>query len=283
MEKKNLSISLVIIMAVSFANGLEQNNIQNFNEDLIFEFSFSEPIIEQVEINNEIVNRISLEDLKNTNDYNQPCLPVKTVKILLPYQRDVEKIKIITSDKIPIKKDCKIELAGKLIPIIDIDFVREEKNLISKNNKPTNKYIENEQIYSNIGTYICKGFRILFVNIYPVQYNEKNDELYYYNNVILTIETKESPICKSNRGLAQDLEYIKQIVDNPPITNSYNEIIIDSQTKTSSYGYIIITTEEFKNAQGDHTFQDLIYSKLEKGMTAKIFTIEEIISNPDYI
>ena len=67
-----------------------------------------------------------------------------------------------------------------------------------------------------------------------------------------------------------------------PITNAKRIEIKSIVNEDENYEYIIITNEDLKNAQTNYTFQDLINSKKDKGLTAKIFTVEEITNNPDY-
>ena len=282
MKKKIFTGFIILLMTFSIVQGLAQKGSNNSTDELVFDFYFSEPTIKQIESGNEILNKISLENLKNTNDYNKPCLPVKTLKILLPYGQEVDNINILKSEKIFLKNEYKIEAAGKLIPVTKNEFIDQNVKINLADNRKINYNSEEEHLFSNIGTYICKGYKILHINLYPVQYNELNNELYYYNSLKVTINTIEAKSTGVCRGLQIDKEFIKQIVDNPQIIDTYDSNLVYSQKTTGDYEYIIITSEKFKNAQGDYTFQDIIDSKIERGITAGIFTIEEIKSNQDY-
>jgi hypothetical protein len=51
---------------------------------------------------------------------------------------------------------------------------------------------------------------------------------------------------------------------------------------TENFTYVIITNEALRDATGDYTFQDLLQSKWDKGLTATLVTVEDIEQCPDY-
>ena len=80
-------LAIVICTSVSFA------------ESLNLKYQFERPVIEQVEIDGTIYDRVNMSDAPNSGDVGHPSLPSRGAKILLPYGTEVENIEIITSDK----------------------------------------------------------------------------------------------------------------------------------------------------------------------------------------
>ena len=54
-------------------------------EEIVLTYTFSKPILEKIEIKGEIYDRITINGLPNSGDLHEPRLPVKPLKILLPY------------------------------------------------------------------------------------------------------------------------------------------------------------------------------------------------------
>ena len=87
------------------------------NNDLIFDYSFTMPIIEKIEKNDIFYDKVSISGLNSFIDFNKPSLPVKPLKILLPSGKDVKNIHVIVSDGICLGEGFNIEVGGGLIPI----------------------------------------------------------------------------------------------------------------------------------------------------------------------
>lgn len=266
-----IPIVLTLFITATFTSAI--NTPATTCDDIQFEFIFTKPHREQIEINGEIFDRITIEGLPNIHDYQKPCLPFKPLKILLPQGKEVENLVVEASDKIILGNDYNVELGGKLIPLVqkNIEFVKSSSPEIAVQGME-------EELYSSLGVYVCRGFSIFHVNLFPVQYDVGSGLLYYYKNVKVTVKTQDAPTSGVYRGLRHDISYVSKIVDNPSNIDTY----IPTHWVSVTYEYILITSEELKNAQGHYTFQDLIQSKLDTGVSAKIVTIEEIVANPDY-
>jgi len=262
-------LTLFLIASMTSAFGIKKTSEQT--EDLIFEFSFTKPKLEKITVKGEIYDRITIDSLLNSYDLGEPCLPVKPVKILLPQGRDVENIEVYTSDKYSLGTSFNVQVGGKVVPITMKKHVTRERDSIPS--------VVSDSLYSNIGVYIYRGFSILHVNLYPVQYDPNVGEISYYNNMRLVVETKESSVNRAFRGLSKDYNLVENIVDNPSYVSTYTS---GKSSITQVYDYIIITNSKLKRAKGEYTFQDLMEYKASKGMNPKIVTVGEILLNPDY-
>jgi hypothetical protein len=270
---------LIVVSTVPvFGNSTADENYS----DIIFNYSFSKPKIEKVEIKGEIFDRVTIDGLSNTRNYQEPCLPVKPLRILLPRGKDVKDIRIITDEKTILGVDYKTEIGGRVIPLV---YERQVvQNQIFIKNESIKFTVEDYPscLYSKVGVYAYRGFSILHVNLHPVQFNMKTGEIYYFNHMTLIVETKESKINKAFRGLPRDFELVTGIVDNPSYIDTYNQVLSKKSFPTETYEYIIITSNKLKNADGGYNFQDLADFKNANGVSSKIVTVEEIMLNPDY-
>ncbi|RLF50312.1 MAG: hypothetical protein DRN24_06755, partial [Thermoplasmata archaeon] len=253
-------------------------------ETITLDFSFSKPKLEKIKIKNKIFDRVTIDSLQNTYGLNKPSLPVKPVKILLPQGRNVKNIEVYTSNKISLGKGFNIETGGNLVPLTDTYMMRSRDKFSSVSQGIGYTIMSKgfNSLYQNIGVYIYRGFSILHVNIYPVQYDIETGELSFFNDVKLVVETEESQVYKAFRGFPRDYKIVRDIVDNPSCLDTYKPVSMGRSYSIETHEYVIITSEKFKNANGEYTFQDLMYDKLLKGLNPKIVTVEEIMNNPEY-
>jgi hypothetical protein len=248
------------------------------SDDIVFNFIFSNPKIEKITLKNTTYDRITIKELQNTNDYRTSCLPVKPVRILLPQGRDLENIEVYVSDRISLGTDFDIELGSRLIHINSLQM----QNTISSTPVEKNQYLESTSLYEIIGFHSFRGFSILYLNLYPVQYSSNTGELSYYEDIKLIIKTKDSQVNRAFRGLSIDYEYVRYLVDNPSYIDSYLADYAYKPVSTETHDYVIITNSELKNSNGEYTLQDLMNHKASKGLNPTIVTVEEIVSNPEY-
>jgi len=266
-------VTLFLFSAVAAGlNNLGCNTSPENLEDITLNFTFSEPKIEKIEVNNEVYDRVTINKLSNSGDLNKPCLPVKTVKLLMPYGRELDFVNVIAKEKSLVGSGYNVEVGHNIIPL--------ESNAAPQDSKKKYGSVFPEKLYSIVGTHTFRGYIVLFVNLCPVQYAEDMGEIAYYKYITLEVKTKESTSNTITRGIQKDKDIVTKLVDNPSYIASYNDAPVS--TSMDAVEYVVITNEELKDATGDYTFQDLIQSKIDKGMSAYIFTVEDIVSNPDY-
>jgi len=273
MKKMNnylVTCVFLLLISASAASVYGYNNT-NDNEDLVYSYTFEEPIIEKVTVRDEIFDKVTIEGLPNSYHYLKPSLPVKPLTVLLPMGTTVESIQVIPSKKINLGADYNVEIGGNLLPISKITTTKSivEQSVVTEND-----------LFEYIGVYYSRGFPILNVNLLPVQYDEKSGELTFFNKMDLVVKLKESKISGAFRGYPGGFEQISKIVDNPQIIQSYNSA--KKQAAMASAEYLIITSNKFKNYNGENSFSDLLDLKESKGITTKIVTVEEIMQNDDY-
>lgn len=262
---------ITIVLSTAITNVLGLQNKITYDNKIILEFSFSKPIIEKSNVDGDIITTVTIEDLPNTHDLGKPILPVKPIRILLPPGTDVNGIKVITSDEIFLDSGLNIQAGGYLVPV---------SKIVKENMEPaitTNSLVS---LYSYVGLYNFRGFSILHINLYPVQYNASNGKISYYTSMKLIVETKNNEVHRAVRNNINDFEIVKNLVDNPETLQKYE--IIEKSLSNENYTYLVITNNKLKNSDEKYTFQDLIDFKIDNGISAKIVTTEEIMNNPDF-
>jgi len=244
--------------------------ISNEIEDITLQFDFQPPRIEQIE--RKIYQRITIRGLPNSGDLLEPRLPVKSVKLLIPHGHHLDSIEVVGREKTLLGSGYNVERGHNIIPI-----TTQQSHHVTK--QKTHKKSP-EILYSILSTHIVRGYHVVFANLYPVHYQQDTGEISYYPQMILTMKTKESPSNTQVRGLQKDKQLLEKLVDNPTHISTYDNAVTSISKDTVDY--VIITNEDLAGTSGDYTFQDLIQSKLDKGLSAEIVTVEDIESNPDY-
>ncbi|UCD96884.1 MAG: hypothetical protein JSV35_02185, partial [Candidatus Bathyarchaeota archaeon] len=120
------------------------------------------------------------------------------------------------------------------------------------------------------------GYRILLVNLHPVEYVPKSGRLCYFENIRLEVEVASERNPSPFNGDLQQLQIVKDMVDNPEVLETYPK-----SEPFSTYEYVIITNEELNSTPGPHNFQALRDDKLSRGISATIVTVEWIYANHD--
>jgi len=259
----------VITVGVSIAkNG---DTAEDF-EKITLDFTFSTPTLEKIEINGELYDRVTVDGLPNSGGINQPRLPVKPVKVLIPYGREFDSVEVVSKEKSLLELDYALEVGQNIIPLnTDLSQQFSEKDY---------KDLSSDNLYSIVDAHLFRGYSVLFVNLHPVQYIEGTGELTYYEHLTLQIKTRDSQSINVIRGLQRDKEIVTKLVDNPSYIVSYDRTsgLLDENT----VNYVIITNEMLANSGLEDNLQYFAQSKIDKGLSADIFTVEEIVSNPEY-
>ncbi|MBC7080935.1 MAG: choice-of-anchor J domain-containing protein [Thermoplasmatales archaeon] len=230
-------------------------------------FDFIKPRLENVFLAGENYASVAM-DLPKTGNAGEPEIPVKPVNVLLPYGTEVKEIKVNAGEPVLIGK---AKLAPKLPPVkIGSDEIPEieENEKIYKSSEVYPGYL-----YKEVTTQYMRGFPIVTINLYPVQWNPSTQELYLYPIMELVVELKDGQVNELFRGIEEDREIVTKTVDNP------REVLTYPLNPSHSCEYVIITTEALKNTPGTYNFTTLMNSKIAKGMNATIVTVEWIYSN----
>ncbi len=262
---------LLFVITVGASIAKNGDTAEDF-EKITLDFTFSTPTLEKIEINGEFYDRVTIDGLPNSGGINQLCLPVKPVKVLIPFGREFDSMEIVAKEKSFLELDYALEVGQNIIPLnTDSSQQFSEKDYEDSSS---------DNLYSIVDIHLFRGYSILFVNLHPIQYIGETGELTYYEHLTLKIKTKDSQSINVIRGLQRDKEIVAKLVDNPSYIVSYDRIseLLDENT----VNYVIITNEILANSGLEDNLQYFAQSKIDKGLSADIFTVEEIVSNPGY-
>ncbi len=222
----------------------------------------------------------------------EPVLPMMTARILIPFGHDIQDIKVVAGEKKCLGKMF-IEPGQAAVPINCTDRCGE--NYTSDLElTPLNETVYAsadpypEDVYSVANVLEKCGYKILYINLYPVRYIPNTRVTYYFGTFDITVTT--APAEKLDlglfRGSPQDREAVDKIVDNPEAAATYptdvaprgRSLLLDGE-----YDYVIITSQYLKDAPGPYNFQALADHKISRGVNTTIVTVEDIYEAYKYM
>ena len=265
-----VTFTLVLTSFSIFASAETQKD----DGTVILTYSFESPTIAKIEIGDISYDQVVIQGLSNSGSSGEPNLPSKGAYILLPQGMDVADITITTTEKICLGEGFFVEPVGEIIPISDIN-----KEPLSSPNKDI--YNSNEEfpgsIFTEVGTYNHRGYKILILKLNPIQYIPVTGELFFYENIEVSVCLKEKRTIHSLfRDLEKDRIEVENRVDNPKITETYTQPVNHLLT---DYDLLIITTDALKDG-----FEPLKTTHDANGISTIIKTTSDIgSSNPDDI
>lgn len=248
-----------------------------------YNFSFSEPEITELTINGTVFHRVDMNGLPINGEIGIPLLPVKPLNILLPQAYVLDSITVTWENNISLGEEFNVELGME--PVIPGQNYTSNESI---NFDPTIPYPV--ELFLNVGTYDFRGYNILTFILYPIHYIGETGELYYYDEMNVTVKTiNTGEVSPLFRGLQEDemmIEADEDILDIHNMTLTYanfseNISCCGIANPSESYDYVIITNNDLKNAQGEYTFQTLRDFKNNRGTLTKIVTVEDIYTNYD--
>jgi len=240
---------------------------------LRFELSFPKPVVSDALG----YDAVTMQDLPRYGAPGEPVLPYRTIKALIPQSTDVEDIKVVPGRMRLLQKRLVVEYGRTPAPVgskpVTIDKP-DEKIYNSIEPFPTS-------LLSGVSEQYLRGYKILLLTLYPVQYIPKTGEMFHFETLTVDIVLRQDrEILPMFRNLPQDRETVTRFVDNPEALETYTTQPLNSPTSvdnSSTYEYVIITTEALNSS-----FQPLINSKIQKGLNATTVMVDDILSDPDY-
>jgi hypothetical protein len=193
----------------------------------------------------------------------EPMVPYYPATILLPEGSTVKDVKVKTSAPIV---QAGINLPWGQPPCTFSDTpvtVGRNEEIYGSDNEYPNTLFEVVSLSS------FRGFQILNVNLYPIQYKPKSGTIKYYETMTVTVQFGKDMKNKLYRGLPGDKNDVAALVDNPDVLTTYEDGPVPSQTEE----YIIITNDTMQS-----TFQTLANWKADWVDGVGIYTVSWITS-----
>jgi hypothetical protein len=289
--KSVLALSICLLIATSMvsinASKVEQQftkgpqdslNVKTYTNpySITAELHFPKPTI----TNSPDYQTIEMGDLLQQGAPGEPVLPTKTLELLIPQGKGVKSISIYPGNSQPLAGKFNVEYGRTPVPVGSSPTTVDKPNpriYTSSNPFPGT-------VLTQVAEQYLRGYRILLITLYPVQYVPRIGQLSYFESMTVTVNLEEtseaSPLL---RNLPQDRETVRSTVDNPEALDSYVAPTTTQERPTSivdpaeTYNYVIIT-----NGALNASFQALVNWKTLEGFSVRTVLIEDILADPDY-
>ncbi|HID25076.1 MAG TPA: PKD domain-containing protein [Thermoplasmata archaeon] len=260
-------ITIVLLLSSSISWFLVETAAEGDPPPVVLSYCFNTPFFEVTETENGVFTQVKLQGLPLTSEEGKPCLPVKPLRILLPFATDVEKISVAASNTRVLRLTHPVELGGKPYCL--------SKGFNGSQEKVVSFYDEHRLypvgVYRNLGVQYWRGCPILHLNLYPVQYLGETQTVYCHKSFKVTVELKKTLANPLYRG--NNLDKVMNMVENPWVLNLYPP----SSNGSQRYEYVLITTEDLMNSSGEYTFNDLLSYRSSEGLNCTYKTVESIV------
>lgn len=281
---------MVVLINASIAGGITGliPEVEKLEVSSVLEYTYEFSAVHPVEREDGTV--LSIEGLDLCNLPGEPRIPRKSAMILLPSDKGIASVEVVSNYGFSLPYRVHIAHGQQPVPL------SYSGPIISTEPDPE-IYTSNDPypgiFYKIVSVQHLHGFKILTVNLYPVQWIPKTGEVHYYPKLDIQVTLKPSSVPSDSVGLCrmlpQDIERVRNMVDNPEIIETYSVNSLQSSRSrdslvdpTENIDYVIITNETLRDAQGEYTFQDLVQSKIDKGLNATVITVEDIEACPAY-
>lgn len=265
---KNMVFWILLILILS-SIPLTHGYYEQSEKQIILNYSFKYPTIKPINIFEDKYDRIFLEECMTAGNAGEPNIPSKGVYILLPPNSKIDNIEIITGKKHILGYNFKVDPVEKSLPITSSSVTQKIfKNMEIYN---SNKFYPGK-LYTEVGIYNFRGYKILVLLLHPIQYNPFTGELNFYENMYVNVKTSfDSSINNLFRGFEKDkLDVIKK-VDNPNYASQYINEKKPLSTGVDSYDLLILTTDSLKSG-----FEPLKQAHDATGVSTVIKTLTDV-------
>jgi len=230
-----------------------------------------------------VYDRVVVSGLTNVGAPQEPLLPVRTVKFLVPAGQKLKDITVGWAKRRHVRGSYFIEPASypvRLSNTASVSPVEPSAEIYNSNAAYPGK------LYEIVTEQDMCGYKIVFVNLYPVEYFPASRQLYYYENLNLNVELESiSQVSASSatriRSSAIDQKRVLNFVDNPDVLTTYSSSAPTLDAPLAITDYLVITNDDlYNNSTGTFKISDLITHKQTTwSLTTAVETIEDIRLN----
>ncbi|MCK5564437.1 MAG: right-handed parallel beta-helix repeat-containing protein [Planctomycetes bacterium] len=217
-------IFCLLLANVTFAKGIAPKEVSSDNK-IILDYEFEAPSTSK-DVQYDIVG---IDGLADFSKVGAPVVPVQNATILIPYGKKVSKIEAVASESVNLDGSYLLRPGQKPVP----------RSLIAEAvpTKPDPKYYSSKQAWP--GKYIKKvttqnqrGYKLLILNLFPVQYVPSEGKVSYIRKLKLEITLSESDKKAILRPDGKTKKIIKSKIDNPSSVSSYESEEIGSSDQS---------------------------------------------------
>ena len=259
---KSKFVGFVLCCLVLFASLSAVVGSSN-DESLTYSFCFEQP---EILIDENDIASVGLGNLPQSMKSGDYALPLKPVSLLIPQGCEVESINVMVGEQSVLATDVSLDRVA--------DICRLNEDSSSTNAKKSSSA---SSIYEIVGLQKVCGAEIMFVNLYPVQYDGASI-LSYYNEMSVQLSLSKTTKNIEVVLLDEDTQRIADMIDNAEILSSYPTEQLGQKDTVS---YVIITTEQLL-LEAQDSFDEFLAVRQASELDATIVTVESIVQNTDY-
>jgi PKD repeat protein len=228
-------------------------------------------------------DRVTLPGLENRADPGAPNLPVRVVRVLLPFGTTAGRVEVQPGKLVDLDGRYTVEPAQELRPRTDPDP--------AVPTPPDPDIYRQDTAYpaalsTRVGEQTLAGHRILLMELSPVRYTPASGALAYYEQLTVRVTpAADAEVAAAQRSRLSEAEAdrarLRALVDNPQELAAYAGVQRTAGVPQSSlvsagdpYDYVLITSSSMSSV-----FQPLVNHKISKGLNATLFTTEDIYAN----
>ena len=221
-------LALAIMLSASIPAAFSEND--NFSVDYVFEMS------------SDGCGQLMIKDTMVLSEPGAPLIPYRAASILLPVDAVLKDVKVKTGTPL-VQTGFDLPWGQPPCTFSDtpVTVGKNEEIYGSDNFYP-------DTVFDIIGVEYFRGFAILNIHLYPVQYQPKSGTVHFYESMTVEVKFVKGSRNKLYRGLSGDRKDVARIVDNPDMVETYDEGVVPLATEE----YIIITSSTLAS-----TFQEL--------------------------
>jgi parallel beta-helix repeat protein len=248
-------------------NGLEVATKRN--RTLSVTYHFEKPEIKEIHCGDDVYHQIEMHDVSNWGVAHQPVLPIQNACVVLPWNTRIESIHVVTSQKRLLGQNYTVIPASESIPL---SYTNNPMMTLGKDMEVYSSSCPYPQeLFTSIGTYMCHGYRIAVLALYPVQYISLTGELFYFPSMEIQVGVVTDGSGNDlYRGLESDADHVRDFVENSEMIKTYPLRAAPVESR-DDYDLLIITSAELQNG-----FESLRQAHNAENISTMIHTVEDI-------
>lgn len=189
-------------------------------QKIILEYEFEEPFVEH--INNQEI--ISFDDCRLYRKVGAPLVPVRDAKILIPLNKDVENIEVYPSGVKDLEGSYNLTPAPQVSPISYAgprEHAGRDEEVYGMNQAWPGVY------YEDICLQYKRGYKILILNLFPLQYIPAMKKVSYVSKLSLEITLKDVEEKNVIKPTNRTVRELRDNIDNISALETYSKGEID--------------------------------------------------------
>ncbi len=231
-----LSIALAGMMAMGMLTSVLSTAPAHDDRDMEISYRFQQPTVAQLAIAGVTYDEVSIPEGVSASRPGMPRLPARGAIILLPPDATADTVTVTASGTATLGRGYRLPPMDRATPLMEPADAP----------SPGPVYESNEpfpgRLHDVVGIHSCRGYRVLVLRLYPVQYVPSTGELRYHPHLEVTVGLTGYEPPEHHRGTMMDRQVIMQRVDNPSAVNGY------PAATGSNNGLLIVTTMGLQQA-----------------------------------